>query len=221
MLLSKNPDAVKKLREEHDRVFHLDFEETLTILDEYPYKLNELEYTTAVIKETLRLFPIGFGLRQADEEYVALASVKNWTADVHSSTLTYNDQTFPIGNNLAVTALPLGLHYDPEVYPDPSKFEPERFLGDNPMPRNAFRTFSRGARACLGQNLAIEMLRVILLLTVRDYDFECAGLKPNATPRASYTTLDTIYGDIVFQELGLAAKPRGGMMMTVSKHVKA
>ena len=140
--------------------------------------------------------------------------------DIFRATLVYNNQTLPIDNNLAIVALPHALHYNPEVYPDPAKFEPERFIGDNPVPRNAFRTFSRGARACLGQNLAIEELRVILLLTIRDYDFACAGLKPNATPRASYTTLDTVYGDIVFQELGMEAKPRGGMMMTVSKHVK-
>jgi len=75
MLLSKSPDAVKKLREEHDRVFHPDFEETLSILDESPYKLNELDYTTAVIKETLRLFPVGFGIRQAEKGYIVSAVV--------------------------------------------------------------------------------------------------------------------------------------------------
>ena len=139
---------------------------------------------------------------------------------IHSETLIYNDQKLPIDNYLAIIALAHYLHYDPEVYPNPSKFDPERFIGNNPVPRNAFRTFSRGARACLGQNLAIEELRVILLLTIRDYDFRCANLKPNATPRVPFTSLDTEFGDIVFQELGLEAKPRGGMMMTVSKNIK-
>ena len=69
MLLSKSPEVVKKLREEHSRVFHEDFTETLNILRDSPQKLDELEYTTAVIKETLRLFPVGFSVREADDWY--------------------------------------------------------------------------------------------------------------------------------------------------------
>ena len=67
MLLSKSPDVVRKLREEHDRVFDPDLNETLNILNNSPYQTNSLDYTTAVIKETLRLFPVGFGIRQADK----------------------------------------------------------------------------------------------------------------------------------------------------------
>lgn len=54
-------------------------------------------------------------------------------------------------------------------------------------------------------------------MTIREYDFECADLKPNEKPRSCYTKLDTLYGDIIFQELGMEAKPRGGMMMRVKK----
>jgi cytochrome P450 len=68
MLLSKSPETLIKLRAEHSRVFHPDFTETLNILQDSPQRLDELEYTTAVIKETLRLFPVGFGPREAEEE---------------------------------------------------------------------------------------------------------------------------------------------------------
>ena len=88
---------------------------------------------------------------------------------------------------------------------------------NDPVPKDMMRTFSRGARACLGKNLAQDELRVILLMTVRDFDFECAGLKPNSKPRTTYTDLDTVYGDIVFQKQGVEAKPRCGMMMTARR----
>ena len=67
MLLSKSPEALKILREEHTRVFHEGFTETLNMLRDSPQKLDELEYTTAVIKETLRLFPVGFNPREAEQ----------------------------------------------------------------------------------------------------------------------------------------------------------
>lgn len=67
MLLSKSPDVLQKLRDEHTRVFAADFDETVKILRDSPSKLNELTYTTAVIQETLRLFPVGFGVREAAE----------------------------------------------------------------------------------------------------------------------------------------------------------
>ena len=209
MLLSKHPDVLKRLRDEHTRVFHGDFEDTLQTLQDSPAKLNDLEYTTAVIKETLRLFPIGFSIREAEP----------------GATISHNNNDYPIaGNGLALVAQPHTLHYDPTFFPDPSSFQPERWLaaGDG-IPRNYFRAFGRGPRACLGQNLAQDELRVILLCTARDFDFEMVGmggegeLKGNNVPRTTYTDLDTVFGDCVFQELALSARTRGGMWMRVSK----
>ncbi|KAF2993930.1 hypothetical protein E8E14_001663 [Neopestalotiopsis sp. 37M] len=199
MLLSKNPEVVQKLRDEHDAVLGKSTAETLSLLESDPSKLNDLEYTSAVIKETLRLFPVGFGIRQAPA----------------GSIVTYQNQTYPI-DDLVVVPCWHTMHYSETYFPSPSSFRPERFLGDA-VPRGWFRTFSRGARACLGQDLAMDMMRVVLLLTVRDYDFACAGLEPNGKPKSTYTQLDTVFGDIVFAELALEARPRGGMMMTVKE----
>lgn len=206
MLLSRNPEVVSRLREEHDRVFGKGFDITVQEAQESPHKLQELEYTTAVIKETLRLFPVGFGLREAHD----------------GATVTFEGREYPADNKVGLIGMAMGLHYDASYYPEPAKFKPERFMDpSDPMPNKCFRTFSRGTRACIGQNLAISELQAILLLTVRDYDFEyVTGVewqKPNSKPRVPYTELDTIYGDVVFQELGIEAKPRGGMMMKVSK----
>jgi cytochrome P450 len=87
MLLSKHPEAVQKLREEHTRVFHANFTETIEILLDSPQKTSELEYTTAVIKETLRLFPVGFGVRKAELGYDFLSK--------HYSALEYSPLILP------------------------------------------------------------------------------------------------------------------------------
>ena len=63
---------MKKLREEHSSVFDPDFNETVNILQASPQKLDDLEYTAATIKETLRLFPVGFSVRQAEDEYALI-----------------------------------------------------------------------------------------------------------------------------------------------------
>ena len=152
--------------------------------------------------------------------------------------MTHNGRTYPIDNDLNVNTLAHTLHYDPAYYTNPAQFNPERFLSvtnNNPekdvndidnenilqssgVPRSNFRSFGKGVRACLGQNLAQDMLRVILLMTIRDYDFECANYTPNPAPgRVMYTDLDTVLGDVVFQELGLEAKARGTVDMRVRR----
>ncbi|KAI1804559.1 cytochrome P450 [Daldinia bambusicola] len=200
MLLSRHPEVVQRMLEEHEAVFGRELETILENLKESPAKLSELEYTTGVIKETLRLFPIGYGVKEAPA----------------GATVSYHGREYPVDDNLVIAPCWHTMHYDPQYFPEPSAFRPERFLGDN-IPRGWFRSFSRGPRACLGQNLAIDIMRVVLLLTARDFHFEVAGLKPNSKPRATYTSLDTIFGDIVFQEQSMEAKPRDGMMMMVSE----
>ena len=63
MLLGAFPETLAKLREEHDRLFDKSFDKTLEIIRENPSLLKVMKYTTAVIYETLRLFPIAFIIR--------------------------------------------------------------------------------------------------------------------------------------------------------------
>jgi cytochrome P450 len=65
MIASKHPEVLRQIREEHDAVFHKSFEDTITMLQNEPQRLSQLNYTTAVIKETLRLFPPGFAIHEA------------------------------------------------------------------------------------------------------------------------------------------------------------
>ncbi|KAI1389174.1 cytochrome P450 [Hypoxylon trugodes] len=200
MLLSKHPEIVQKMREEHDAIFGKNLATTLETLKESPIKLNELEYTTAVIKEGMRLFPVGFGVKEAP------AGAK----------VSYQGREYPVDGGLVIVPCWHTMHHDARYFPEPGTFRPERFLGDG-VPRGWFRSFSRGPRGCLGQDLAMEDMRVILLLTIRDFNFECAGLKPNPKPKATYTDLDTVFGDAAFPMLAMEAKPRDGMMMTIKE----
>ncbi|KAF2429661.1 cytochrome P450 [Tothia fuscella] len=208
ILLSTHPDVLSTIREEHSKVFAENIEDTIAIFQENPSKLAELEYTSAVIKETLRLFPVGYGVREAPDGY----------------TVTYNHKTYPLDHDLMVVSCSHTLHYNPQIYPSPTTFNPSRFIDPtDPNTKNCFRTFGRGSRACLGQNMAIEELKVILLLTVREYDFlfekeeQVIGSDNGGKRRTEWTNLDEVYGDVVFQELGLEARPRGGVMMRVRK----
>ncbi|KAF4991515.1 hypothetical protein FDECE_14021 [Fusarium decemcellulare] len=201
MLLSKAPQVVEKMLQEHTEQFGADFQTAIDILVDAPEKLQQLPYTDAVVREALRMFPVGFGVREAPP----------------GATITYNGRRLPIDNGLALSTQGHDVHYNPRFFPNPTEFRPERWLGPEEIPRSYFRTFGRGPRACLGQNLATNELKIILIMTIRHYSFDCAGLKPNPEPKTVHTDLDKVYGDIVFQELGLEGKPRGGMMMTVKK----
>ena len=197
MLLSTHPVVVQKLREEHDHIFTPSIDATYTMLHEYPGKINDLEYTSNVIKETLRLYPVGNTARAADS----------------TGFITYDGQQWETTGHM-ICPVQHAMHYNPKFFPNPSSFDPDRFSRDE-SPRHAWRPFERGSRACLGQTLAMDELKIILLLTVRDFDFECANLEPNETQRVPWSTLDLTFGDRAFQQFIFEARPRDGMPMTV------
>ncbi len=69
MLLSVYPNIMQKLRESMTASLAPLFEDAVALLRGKQEPLAKLEYTTAIIKETLRLFPIGFTARKDDKEY--------------------------------------------------------------------------------------------------------------------------------------------------------
>ncbi|KAI1282958.1 putative benzoate 4-monooxygenase cytochrome P450 [Xylaria sp. FL0933] len=78
--------------------------------------------------------------------------------------LQYKQWTIP--RNTPVGMSVCHLHMDPEVYPEPYKFDPERWIGDvDPRMNRNFVPFVKGSRNCLGMNLAwAEMFLVLGLL---------------------------------------------------------
>ncbi|KAJ4359334.1 hypothetical protein N0V95_002258 [Ascochyta clinopodiicola] len=199
MILSTHPEIIQKLREEHDRVFAPGIDASYDILCSEPQKLNGLIYTTNVLKETLRLYPIGSTARKEQSEGYLSYEGRQWS--------TKDCMLLPMHHTM---------HMDPEIFPNPKRFDPERYSRED-FVRHAWRPFERGPRACLGQPLAMDEMKIILLLTARDFDFACVGLKPNKTPRVPWTDMDLVFGDRAFQEFLFEAKPRDGMPMSVKK----
>ncbi|RBA14116.1 hypothetical protein FPRO05_02908 [Fusarium proliferatum] len=61
------------------------------------------------------------------------------------------------------------IHRNPKFWSEPDKFIPERWL--YPVAhKNAFRPFELGPRGCIGQELALTELRLLLAMTVRELD---------------------------------------------------
>ena len=63
-VLSKHPEALRKVRQEYDEVFGTDVEQTPQLIRTDPHLLNKLPYTVAIIKEILRLYPPASSVRK-------------------------------------------------------------------------------------------------------------------------------------------------------------
>jgi cytochrome P450 len=104
--------------------------------------IEKLPYVDAVIKEVLRLRPVvpAVGRKLKRPMKVGAFEVPAGTLLVPSVWLT---------------------HRLPDVYPDPERFDPERFLDKKPDPY-AWLPFGGGIRRCIGMAFALFEMRVVL-----------------------------------------------------------
>lgn len=67
-----------------------------------------------------------------------------------------------------------GLHHDPKYYPDPDKFDPERFGDENKqnIQPGAYVPFGLGPRNCIGSRFALMELKGILYYLLLNFSFE-------------------------------------------------
>ncbi|KAK6206499.1 hypothetical protein LQW54_007681 [Pestalotiopsis sp. IQ-011] len=80
--------------------------------------------------------------------------------------LIYKQWVIPKNTPVAMSVC--HLHMDPDVYPAPYKFIPERWIGDvDPRVNRNFVPFVKGSRNCLGFNLAWSQLYIVLAILFR------------------------------------------------------
>jgi len=148
-LLGKHPRFIGEIRDEVESVIGSD---PITFTG-----LHRLDLTRRVIDEAMRLYsPFWMIDRVAVED----------------------DEIDGIHIPRGVMVLPYihGLHREPELWPDPEVFDPGRFEDQAVRNRHpsAHIPFGGGPRKCIGSNMAILQMLLMLAVLVRRYDFELA-----------------------------------------------
>jgi len=77
---------------------------------------------------------------------------------IRDQPLELNGTILPVGTT--VVANSYALHHNPAVWPDPERFDPERFLDGATRDGYSFMPFSIGARNCIGQNFAQNEIKI-------------------------------------------------------------
>ncbi|RYP62601.1 hypothetical protein DL771_009644 [Monosporascus sp. 5C6A] len=147
-LLIDAPEKLERLAEEVRSAFQSESQITAEAVSRLPYLV-------ACLDESLRLFPQtgSPSLRVADRDTV-ISGV-------------------PVPKNTIVGIWTYAMYRDPTLWTDPNEFHPERFLGDPKYSndvREAFKPFFTGSRDCIGQNLALLEMRLILAHMVFNFD---------------------------------------------------
>ena len=141
--LAKNQHVQDKVAEEIESEFS-DGEEP-----NY-YNVKKLKYMEAVINETLRMFPPVHSVSR-------IARVDT----------TINGRPVPAGTGIIIPVANIGR--DPEFFPEPDSFRPERFMGKSKEEVNplTFLPFGHGPRHCIGFRLAMMEIQIALVHMLR------------------------------------------------------
>ena len=119
--------------------------------------IGEMSYLDRVISETLRLYPPVLRVeRQSTKEY----------------TVPDTNVTLPCGT---IVQMPIfALHRDPDHFPDPLRFDPDRFLPEEKEKRHpcAYMPFGSGPRNCISMRFALFETKVALVGVLQKYRLE-------------------------------------------------
>ena len=142
-----NPHVLQTIEEELQEIQHdgLSAQALLARLEQMPY-LN------ASIKEGLRLSNI--------------ASHRNMRIAVDRS-LKFQNWIIPPGVSTGMT--PYMTHMNPDIFPDPQEFRPERWLQNDSLKR-FYWPFGKGTRSCSGMNVVYAEMRLALAALFRRFE---------------------------------------------------
>ncbi|KAI0378844.1 isotrichodermin C-15 hydroxylase [Hypomontagnella monticulosa] len=149
-LLIDNPDQHERLKSEVRSAFK---DESKITAD----AVSRLPYLVACIDEALRLFP------QTGSPSLRLTDRATTIAGIS------------VPKNTVVGIWPWAIYRTPTLWRDPEFFRPERFAGDPEYAndaREAFKPFFTGSRDCIGQNLALIEMRLILAHMIFNFDLK-------------------------------------------------
>jgi len=152
-LLGRHPQYISLIRQEIERKIGS---------DPVSYdNLHDLPLTLRVLDEALRLYPPFWMIDR-------IALEDDEICGVH----------IPAG--ALVVPYIYGAHHNKATWPDPEAFDPDRFLPERCRERHpfAYLPFGGGPRLCIGNNMAVMQILLILASIIRKYDFTLAG---NAT----------------------------------------
>ncbi|KAG8235466.1 hypothetical protein J437_LFUL014096 [Ladona fulva] len=108
--------------------------------------LNTLEYLERCVKESLRLFPV--------------------------VPLIARDLKTPLKIGTTVVVATYILHRDPKVFPNPEKFDPDRFCRNEDRNPYAYAPFSAGSRNCIGQKFAMVEVKLMLAKVLLNFEIQ-------------------------------------------------
>jgi cytochrome P450 len=166
LLLAQNPEVEQKLHYELDRVLGGRFPQFSD--------LPALPYTERVIKESMRLYPPAWSL-----------------ARTVISDFELRGYRIPAGANVVMSQWIM--HRNPAYFPDPQKFDPDRWLAEHSqkLPRFAYFPFGGGPRQCIGSSFAMMEATLLLATIAKGFSLRNAAnhpviLVPSFTLRPKY-----------------------------------
>ncbi|XP_033228407.1 cytochrome P450 4C1-like isoform X3 [Belonocnema kinseyi] len=161
LMLASYPDVQEKLYQELKHIYGKVIPENLSVATE---DLKKMKYTERVIQESMRLFPtVPFLTRKVVQD------------------LEIGGYTLPQGSTAFISVIKV--HRDEKYWPDPLKFDPDRFLPEEVAKRNpnCYMPFSIGPRNCIGSTYAMMEMKTVVAKILLKYVLKKEKIQPILT----------------------------------------